>query len=184
MQATEQLKTEHNAIKLMLRVLDAVADRLERGDSVDAADVNAIVEFIRVFADRCHHGKEEDHLFPALERAGLPRDGGPVGVMLAEHDLGREFVRGLAEGASRLSDGSSEAAAQVVRNARGYADLLRQHIDKEDNILYEIADFHLDAREDARLVEEFERVERERVGPGRHEEFHQLLHDLRDRYLS
>jgi hemerythrin-like domain-containing protein len=183
-QATEVLKTEHRAIELMLRILDNVSDRLERGETVDTGDLEAMVEFIRVFADRCHHAKEEDHLFPAMEKAGIPREGGPVGVMLFEHDRGREFVRGLAEGISRLSQGDTGAAAQVVRNARGYANLLREHINQEDNILYEIADAQLSHEEQARLVEEFERVEEERVGAGKHEEFHELLHRLRDRYLA
>lgn len=72
MQATEVLKTEHRAIELMLRILDNVSDRLERGETVDTGDLEAMVEFIRVFADRCHHAKEEDHLFRPWRRRASP----------------------------------------------------------------------------------------------------------------
>ncbi len=184
MTATEVLKTEHTAIRVMLDVLNSVAARLERGEAVDTADLDAMLEFIRVFADSCHHAKEEDLLFPALERAGLPREGGPVGVMLAEHETGRGYVRGLADAVARLKQGDAGAADEAAHNARGYAELLDAHIYKEDNILYEMADMHLSAAEQERLVGEFERVEDERVGHGRHEQFHELLHRLRDRYLS
>ena len=183
MEATQVLKTEHQAIRIMLAVLENVADRLDRGEKVDVADLESMLEFIRVFADRCHHTKEEDLLFPALEKVGFPREGGPVGVMLAEHDIGREYVRGLAAAAQRLAEGDQLACAAAARNARAYAQLLDAHIDKEDNILYLMADMHLDEEEQGRLAREFERVEEEHIGHGRHEQFHELLHTLRDRYL-
>lgn len=184
MEATEVLKTEHRAIKLMLDILESINQRLERGETVPSADLAAIVEFIRVFADRCHHGKEEDLLFPAMERAGIPSEGGPIGVMLAEHEIGRTYVRGLAEAAAELAAGNADACTAVVRNARGYITLLRDHIDKEDNILYMMAEMHVSPDTDKRLVEEFERVEEEKIGHGKHEEFHELLHRLRDTYLT
>lgn len=184
MTATEVLKTEHSAIRIMLNVLETVADRLERGEDVSHADLEAMLDFIRVFADSCHHAKEEDLLFPALEQVGFPRESGPVGVMLLEHDTGRGHVRGLAAAVARLKEGDASAAAEAAQHARAYAQLLDAHIDKEDNILYMMADMHLSESEQQRLVEEFERVEEERVGHGRHEEYHQLLHTLRDRYLS
>ena len=80
MKPTEELKAEHKGILRMLRILDAVCERLDRGQEVDPKDLDDIVEFIRVFADKCHHGKEEDLLFPAMEReAGLSRQRGPLG---------------------------------------------------------------------------------------------------------
>ncbi len=182
MKPTEELMTEHRAIERMLRILEHVADRLEAGTVTDPADLEAMVEFIRVFADRCHHGKEEDLLFQAMEAAGVPRQGGPIGVMLAEHTLGRDYVRGMAEAIPRYAAGEAGAAARFAENARGYVALLSQHIVKEDQILYPIADRVLSQQTQAELSRGFARVEEERVGPGKHEAFHALLDRLEATY--
>jgi len=182
MRPTEELVTEHNAIKRMLRVLDEVARQLDAGTSVDAGDLEQMVGFIRGFADRCHHAKEEDLLFCAMEEAGIPRQSGPIGVMLHEHTVGRGYVRGMADGIAAYKAGEPGAAARIAENARGYVALLTQHIYKEDNILYPMADRALSAEKQAELLEGFEQVERERVGPGKHEEYHALLDRLEATY--
>ena len=91
MTPTEQLKEEHKAIKLALEILEKICQKIEAKDEVKQSDIEAMLEFIRTFADKCHHGKEEDLLFPALEETGLPREGGPTGMMLLEHDQGRNY---------------------------------------------------------------------------------------------
>jgi hemerythrin-like domain-containing protein len=184
MQSTESLKAEHRGIERMLRILDRVSDRLEAGEFVEGADLASIVEFIQVFADQCHHAKEEDLLFVALERVGIPRQGGPIGVMLHEHTMGRRYVQGMAQAATAYQAGDYSAGPRFAENARGYVALLRDHINKEDNVLYPIADARLGPEEDEALVEGFERIEEEQIGEGRHEEFHELLDRLEDIYVS
>jgi len=183
MRPTDLLKDEHRAIKTMLAIIEVVCDQLERGERVPAEHLRDIAVFIQGFADKCHHAKEEDLLFPAMEESGIPRQGGPTGVMLAEHEEGRSYVRNMKEAAERYGAGDREAAAPFVDNARNYIGLLTQHIDKEDNILYAIADSRLSRETQKRLEEAFERVEREVVGPGKHEEFHGLLEKLEEAYL-
>src|SRR5512137_1052010 len=97
MKPTEQLKEEHREIELMLKILEKACKKLESGEKVSPEHLEKIVEFIRVFVDKCHHAKEEDQLFPAMEEAGIPKQGGPIGVMLLEHDMGRESVREMSE---------------------------------------------------------------------------------------
>jgi len=140
MKPTDVLKEEHQAILLTLRILDKISADLSAGRPIQPDHLDQIVDFIRTFADRCHHGKEEDLLFTAMEEAGVPRQGGPIGVMLHEHELGRQYVRGLASALTAYRAGESGAASKIVENARGYSSLLAQHIAKEDNILYPIAD--------------------------------------------
>jgi len=183
MKATEVLTEEHNGIKVMLGILGGMADRLEAGQDVDAAHLEQAVDFLRTFADKCHHGKEEDLLFAEMEKAGIPQQGGPIAVMLAEHTTGREYVKGLAEAVARYGAGDKAAVPAIVQNARNYVALLRAHIDKEDNILYPIADRTLTEEQQERLLECFEDVERERIGPGKHEEYHRMLERLGEGYL-
>jgi len=183
MRATEELKEEHKAIKSMLKILERVTEKLEYGEIVNPEHLEKILEFIRVFADRCHHGKEEDLLFPAMEEAGIPKEGGPIGVMLTEHDMGRDYVRGMEEGIKGYRKGDSGAGLKIIENARNYIKLLNDHIDKEDNILYMMADVHLSPEKQNGLLCEFEKVEEKKIGKGKHEEFHQLLHHLEEIYL-
>jgi hemerythrin-like domain-containing protein len=184
MNPTGILREEHEHILVMLDVVGAVCDRLERGEKVDAAHLAQIIDFIRGFADGCHHAKEEHVLFPALEAAGIPREGGPIGVMLHEHVLGRNFVKNMDASLAGIGKGDAAAARSFVENARGYAQLLANHIHKENNVLFVMADQHLSPIEQERVGAEFDRVEREETGEGVHEKYHAMLHALRDAYLD
>jgi len=168
----------------MLRVLQAVAGRFERGDPVSSEHLQGILEFLSVFVDRCHHGKEEEFLFPALEAAGVPRDGGPIGVMLNEHEQGRKLVARLKEAAVRCTPGDRAAAPGAPPILHEYVALLTQHIAKENTVLFPMADARLDPHQDKALFEAFEKLERERIGAGKHEEFHALLERLRNEFLN
>lgn len=184
MKPTEELKKEHQAIKLMLRIMSGVAGQLEAGLGVDLKDLNDILEFLRIFADRCHHGKEEELLFSALESAGVPRDRGPIGVMLSEHQSGRVLIKDMDEALSAMARGEERGGLNFARQARAYIELLTAHIDKEDNILYPLAETRLNQKILKKLNEGFERIENEVVGPGRHQEFHKLLEKLKEKYLD
>jgi hemerythrin-like domain-containing protein len=164
MEPTNGLSQDHRVIERMLNTLDAAAARLQAGAPVRATLFMEAADFIRNFADGCHHRKEEEGLFPAMEAAGFPRHGGPVGVMLAEHDEGRRFSAGLRAAAEQFIAGDASAADAVIRNARDYAALMRQHIMKEDNILFMMARNVLDDDRQADLSALFARIEREATG--------------------
>jgi hemerythrin-like domain-containing protein len=151
---------------------------------VEQEDLDQILEFIKTFADTCHHGKEEDILFVAMESAGIPRDSGPIGVMLKEHETGRSYVRNMSEAAGKYQAGGSVHRSQFVENAKKYTDLLTQHIDKEDNILYPMADMQLSEEMQRELIIQFNKLEQEKIGAGKHEELHELLHHLEETYLK
>lgn len=184
MKATQQLKDEHQGVLLAISILEVINLKLKKGEKVDALHLEQLLEFIRVFVDKCHHSKEEDLLFPAMEKAGVPNEGGPIGMMLNEHDLGRGYVKNFAKAIEEYKKGDSKAAKQIIKNTSGYAVLLKDHIDKEDNILYMIADAHLSPKTQKDLLEKFEIVENEKVGKGKHEEFHQMLNKLKKVYLD
>jgi len=184
MKATQELKNEHQGIELMLRVIEAVADKLGRGEQIHAEHLDGIMEFLSIFVDKCHHGKEEEFLFPALEAAGVPRDGGPIGVMLNEHEQGRKLVARLKDAVTSYTSGNKTAAVSVQLTANEYVALLTQHIAKENTVLFPMADAKLDSNKDTELFEAFEQLERERIGVGKHEEFHALLDQLRDAYMN
>jgi hemerythrin-like domain-containing protein len=171
MVATAQLRHEHEVFLRALVVLEGLGRGLEAGRPVDRDALAWLIEFFRTFTDRCHHGKEEQHLFPALERRGIPRDGGPIGVMLREHEHGRGLLRAMGQ-----ADGGVVAEA-----IRGYAALLRAHIDKENGILFPLAERILGAAEQRALASAFDAVEHQVVGPGIHERLLAKLDELEAR---
>ncbi|GBD86141.1 hemerythrin HHE cation binding domain protein [bacterium BMS3Abin03] len=184
MTPTELLKQEHRSIEEMLQVMEAVCKKLESGEQVSTDDLNNIVEFIKVFADKAHHGKEEDLLFVAMVDAGIPKEGGPVGMMLMEHDMGRNFVKGMGEAIQEYSSGNKEAATKIIENARNYASLLSNHIYKEDNILYPMADMHLSEDKQNELLGEFNIVQSEKIGNETYTRLLDTLNELKEKYLS
>jgi hemerythrin-like domain-containing protein len=182
--AVEQLKKEHVAIESMLNILEAVCSKLQASEKVEQEHLSQIIEFFRGFADRCHHGKEEEIFFPALEMAGIPKEGGPIGVMLAEHDQMRGHMKGLAGAVERYGAGDATARTEIIRHASDYAAMLRRHIEKENQVLFNMAEAQLSPDEENELAERFESMEVEKIGAGTHEKLHALLDRLERIYLS
>ncbi|MCX5795952.1 MAG: hemerythrin domain-containing protein [Elusimicrobia bacterium] len=152
---TAELSDEHRIILKVVAALRAECGKVAGGAAVDPQFFLKAVDFIRNYADKFHHAKEEDILFPALDEPGVRMPCDPRPVMLENHELGRLYVRGL-EGA--LREGRK---AELLENTRGYCGLLEEHIYKEDNILYPMADEALGAARGAALKERFAAVDRE-----------------------
>lgn len=178
MQATDILMSEHRVIERVIASLDAQAAKLTAGQAVRPGFFLDAANFIKGFADGCHHRKEEGVLFEAMVAAGLPRQVGPIGVMLSEHEQGRAFTRGMRAAAERVAGGDASAAAAVAANAHGYAALLRQHIQKEDGILFPMAAQVIPAGRHAGVLAGFEQVEHEETGERVHEKYLALAEAL------
>src|SRR3989338_7741720 len=163
MSLTETLVEEHKLIKRMIDVLEKAANRLENGKEINPTVFENAVDFIRNFADKFHHAKEEDILFKEMIKKGMPEKDSPIEAMLIEHEQGRDFVRGIMKATDELKKGDKKATAEIVKNARGYIELLREHIDKEDNILYPLAERML-AEDEKRIGQEFREAELKKGG--------------------
>lgn len=151
MQATAILKEEHNVIELVMTMLESVIAAARQGESVPADFARWSIDFFRQFADGCHHHKEEEALFPLLVSRGLPKEGGPVGVMLAEHEQGRRLIREMKMATEETPVNSPRFATA----AEQYVGLLRQHIWKENNVLFPMADRLLSPADDVQLLEAY-----------------------------
>ena len=171
MQATDILMEEHRVIERVLTALETAAQRLDDGQAIRPGFFLDAASFIKGFADGCHHQKEEGVLFKAMVAAGMPREGGPINVMLSEHELGRAYTRAMREAALKLDAGDQTARTAVVYDARAYAELLRQHIAKENGILYPLASRVIPAEVQEHLVADFEHIELEDAGAGVHEKY-------------
>jgi hemerythrin-like domain-containing protein len=161
MQATDVLMEEHRVIEKVLAALEIAANRLAAGQEISMDFFTQAADFIKNFADGSHHKKEEGILFTALEENGMPREAGPLGVMLMEHEQGRHFTRAMREGAEKVLAGDDSAKQQVIQNALGYAALLSQHIQKEDQVLFPMANQVIPRNQHSQIMEMFRQVEDE-----------------------
>ena len=178
MTATDELKAEH---RIILKVLDAAEreiDAIARTGEVREDFILKLLDFVRNFADACHHAKEEKRLFGKMHERGLPLNAGPLAVMLREHQEGRRLIKAAADALPLALQGDKHALGVLKDGLAGYTDLLRAHIGKEDNILYPMADKLLTAEDQKALAEEFARVEAEEIGAGVHAKYHRLAEEL------
>lgn len=184
MNPTEELKAEHEGILQMLKILKAICGNMASNKPIPKRDLQRIIEFLKVFVDQCHHAKEEEILFPALEAVGIPREGGPIGVLLNEHKMGRDLVKRMEKAFLVIDQGAGEFSAAFLAAAKQYIDLLEQHIHKENTVLFPMSETRLTVEKQSELKREFDRVEKERIGEGRHDAFHRLLEELISIYMK
>ncbi len=141
---TRILRDQHQNI---LKIADVLQEVLAHEPEPGVFDFDAIadcVSFIRLYADALHHGKEEDLLFPELEQLGMSRQAGPIAIMLQEHEQGRAYAKAMADALPEARNGDDRARNRMVNAGLGYIDLIRGHILKEDNILFNMADQIID----------------------------------------
>ena len=164
MDATKTLMNEHRLIEVMLGCLEAMAERCAGTGELDRKAAADAVWFLRTFADRCHHGKEEAELFPLLESRGLSPDSGPTAVMRAEHVQGRELVGRIEAAIDAAARGNETAVRSFVGSSLELVGLLRTHIQKEDHCLFPMADQAISEADMADLQEKFRKVDEEDIG--------------------
>lgn len=160
MQCFEELERDHRVIEQVAALLADVSGQASAERAFAFGEW--VLDFVRRFADGCHHAKEELALFPLLEARGIPRRGGPIGMMLLEHQEGRGLVADMERAlAARDMPG-------FVSSAGAWAGLLRAHIAKERGVLFPMGERRLDPADDRALLEHFAAIERESGGEALH----------------
>lgn len=153
--ATKNLEDDHVYILQLIDVMEAMTESSEPV----IADLEEAVEIIKNFADGLHHTKEETLLFPLMAEHGFSTQQGPVAMMLNEHVQGRNFVKGITENIELFKNGDLSALSFVYKNMLGYGELLRNHISKENNVLFRMADQALPTEDQLSLYNQFKEIE-------------------------
>ena len=189
--ATEDLHSEHAEVLRMVRILEALRPLISQGEALPSEDWTDILGFLRVFVERCHHGKEEKVLFPAMLPVAGQETRALIEHLLDEHEQGRALVASLASatgvehvpaaGSPREREFDAGSAAEAIDL---YAALLRPHIVNEERHLFPAADEILAPEVQIKVQEDFDRIEEEVIGPGQHEALELTVERLTDLYLS
>jgi hemerythrin-like domain-containing protein len=177
MKPTLDLMREHGPVKLMLKILEKASEKMEAGEFMNKADMENAIIFIREFADKCHHGKEEQLLFPAMRENNIPEEIALIDTLTEDHIIGRGYVKNMEEA---ITENDSK---KFIENARAYIALLNPHIDRENQTLFPMADKSLSEEKQKELEMGFEDIEKNVIGEGRHEQLHNIVDKLKVVYL-
>jgi hemerythrin-like domain-containing protein len=178
MTPTDTLKHEHQVLLLVLDAAEKETRVIRASGKVRVDRLGQMIDFFRMFVDRCHHGKEEKHLFPLMKKRCAAKADGPIKILLKEHKEGRAMIKDMARSLRKAAKGDGRAAANLAQDLVAYGRLLRNHTDKEDDVVYPMADEVLIRIDQQALTRAFDRVEAKEMGEGVHEEYHRLAHDL------
>jgi hemerythrin-like domain-containing protein len=170
---TQVMVDEHKLILRMIALVEKNTALLESGKFRNWQFYLDAVDFIRNYADRFHHAKEEDVLFIELIKNGMPEKQSPIEAMHMEHDQGRAHVRAMEEATLKAIEGETGQAAIIAEHAKGYASLLRGHIEKEDSILYPLAERILPEDVRSRMLSDYEQAEAK--SPGLEDKYRKLV---------
>lgn len=174
------LEEEHQTIMKVVNALGMLAETLESGKQVDADMLRGAAAFMQVFADGCHHGKEDELLFPALERKGVPLTGCPLGALKAEHVKGRTLVANLEAITEDYVKSKPSASRRLIETIADIRKLYSNHIWKEEFLAFPLVARLLSPREQTELQDHFDRVEAD-IGQGVHDGYIRIADQLHER---
>ncbi len=183
MKPTEILKKEHEDIKIMLNIFERLVFKLESTEGASLEHVEQALNYLELYVGKCHFGKEEELFFPALEKIGIPKDGGPLGAMIQDHDSCRSNMKEMRAAFEKYKAGDHTVANNIIKPGHKYVITLKTHFDTEANILFPMADKGLPAAKQDELSIKFGQYEITKIGAGIHETLHQTLEQLKAIYL-
>jgi len=178
MQARALLMIEHRLIERMIEIIKQTLSQIEQEKRVDPVFVDTVVDFIRIYADRTHHGKEEDILFSNLEGRDLSDDDRRVmNELVAEHVFGRKTTKELVEANTRYRSGDASALEVIAHKLATLVDFYPKHIEKEDKVFFPASRKYFSEQEDQAMLNEFWEFDRKMI----HEKYKLVIESLENR---
>ena len=178
MQARGPLMIEHRLIERMLKVVKGVLVKIESKHKVDPVFVDIVVDFIRIYADRTHHGKEEDILFRELKKKALTsKDNKIMNELIEEHVFGRQTTKAIGEANTRYRNGDETALVDITAHLKTLTDFYPKHIEKEDKFFFPSSMTYFSDEEDHAMLEEFWEFDRNMI----HDKYKSLVEEFEGR---
>jgi hemerythrin-like domain-containing protein len=157
--AIDILINEHVYIKKVLSAIENDCEQLVEGKDISIGFYRDVIDFVRNFADKYHHKKEEKRLFNVMGEKDENLRNGPIMGMMLEHDIGRNYIRNLEQALNEYENGNKKKKAHIIANALSYVIMLQKHIEKEDTTIYMVARRSIDNETQKAMAEEFEEIE-------------------------
>lgn len=180
MEAIQDLQREREVIRKVVRVMARIRTQLEEKQTVDAELLRDVVQFMRIFCDQCHHGKQDSYLFPLLESKGLSTVGGPMTDLQKEHEKGRMLTNELSRACSKYITNPETGRVGLMRALRSLVSFYHVHLLKEEYFFRPIAEKLLSIEDRDLLIDQFRSAESD-IGVGAHDAYEVLAEDLEQR---
>jgi hemerythrin-like domain-containing protein len=177
--ATEELAREHKVIQKAVAVMSQLVEQLELRHQVEADLLRDLLQFMRVFSEQCHHGKEESYFFPYLESRGVPSTGCPLSALRGEHAKTRQLMTDLNSAAAAYIAAPEKARLTLIQVLQSLVALYPAHIWKEEYLLFPMAEKILSEEDNIELLKQFELAE-EGIGTDAHLAFERLAEGLEE----
>jgi hemerythrin-like domain-containing protein len=175
MQARGPLMVEHRLIERMISIIKNVLIQIESTQKVDPVFVDTVVDFIHIYADRTHHGKEEDILFRDLSKRDLSAEDQQImKKLLEDHAFARQKTKALVEANTRYRNGDKSALADIADKLRTHAQFYPKHIEKEDKVFFPASRAYFTDEEDQAMLAEFWEFDRRMI----HEKYRSVVEEL------
>lgn len=185
MNSIDLMVEEHKYASRMLKVIRNACYTILKGREIDYDDFGKMIDFVRSYIDKHHHGKEEKFLFKEMQNhLGKVADNLITHGMLVEHDLGRLYMSELEEALKRVKNGDEESKLDVISNAVGYTQLLTRHIAKEDQVVYNFGAKNLPSEIMDEINQKAEAFEQEAKEKGTQAYYKTMLEELETKYCS
>jgi hemerythrin-like domain-containing protein len=175
MQGRGGVLIEHRLIERMISLIKDVLEHIESSQTIDPLFVDTAVDFIRMYADRTHHGKEEDILFRDLSKRPLSAEDRQImDELIQEHVFGRRTTEKLVEANARYRSGDGSALADIAGNLRTLVEFYPKHIEKEDKVFFPASRVYFTDEEDQAMLAEFWEFDRKMI----HEKYKSVVEEL------
>lgn len=175
--STASLRRDHDLIEKVIKAMESTIQLLNDGKQIPESILLPVIDFSKNFTDVCHHSKEENSLFPALEQAGMPRNMGPIAMMLMDHERSREIGKEMESSAKDyISSGNS---TKLISDMQQYVEHITEHLWKENNKLFMMAEARLQyvSKKVDKELNEIEESKLKEIGKTR-EHYEQLAETL------
>lgn len=175
--STVSLRRDHELIEKVIKAMESTIQLLNDGKQIPESILLSVIDFSTNFTDVCHHSKEENSLFPALEQAGMPHNMGPIAIMLMDHERSRELGKEMESSAKNyISSGDS---TKLINDMQQYVEHITEHLWKENNKLFMMAEARLQyvSKKIDQELNEIEKTKLKETGKTR-EHFEQLAETL------
>lgn len=174
---------EHDNIRRILKIIRKISYKVMTNENYDIEDFSRIIDFVRSYADKHHHGKEEDILFVTMDKElDKLSKAGAIKGMYIEHDLGRLYMANLEKAIDKFKIGDDTARLDIIANGISYSDLLDRHIEKENTALYKFAERMLSESSKKQVDDDCKKIEDEALKSGVQEKYIGLIEELENKY--
>jgi len=181
MKPTEDLMIEHNSIKSMLKIMSKISESIKAKNVFYTIDVEKIIDFLYVYIDQCHRVKEEKFFYPSFKSGNLPVDIDPEELM-NEHALGNVYLKEIICSVENCKMGNIFSCEKIADCMINYVRFIQNHILKEENTYFSLADKVLSEEKQNELCEQFKTIDDEFFGHGVHKHFDEYFNDLKVKY--